>query len=164
MLQVQKFRTLPQWLPKREDEDPRRLYNHKETPRYVRSNMFPLWWSRALCQRMPQGDGDLWQIVECNEKYSSRSVVIFLLVRCRIEACNGMQEIVIIWESIKLASLVLIWILWVVTLWRIFFTIFEDMRNMVYGRLCILKVVVPCEETWPLEKGNDIPWSGFRTK
>ena len=23
---------------------------------------------------------------------------------------------------------------------------------MVYGRLCILKVVVPCEETWPLEK------------
>ena len=23
---------------------------------------------------------------------------------------------------------------------------------MVYGKLCILKVVVPCEETWPLEK------------
>ena len=23
---------------------------------------------------------------------------------------------------------------------------------MVYGRLCILKVVVPYEETWPLEK------------
>ena len=23
---------------------------------------------------------------------------------------------------------------------------------MVYGRLCILRVVVPCEETWPLEK------------
>ena len=24
---------------------------------------------------------------------------------------------------------------------------FEGMRNMVYGRLCILRVVVPCEET-----------------
>ena len=108
---------------------------------------------------------------ETCDKYVSatRKIVVvvwtfLLLVRCRIEACNGMQEIVIIWESIKLASLVLIWILWVVTLWRKILTIFEDMRNMVYGRLCILKVVVPREETWPLEKGNDIPRSGFRTK
>ena len=64
-----------------------------------------------------------------------------------------MQETVIIWESIKLASLVLIWISWVVTLWRKILTIFEDMRNMVYEKkLCISRVVVPYEDTWPLEK------------
>ena len=46
-----------------------------------------------------------------------------------------MQEIVIIGESIKLVSWVLIGFYELLLFEERFLTIFEDMRNMVYGRL-----------------------------
>ena len=42
LFQVQGVMALLQKLPKKEDEDPRRLYNHKKTSKLVRCNMFPL--------------------------------------------------------------------------------------------------------------------------
>ena len=54
-------------------------------------------------------------------------VTILLYWGVELRHITEMQEIVIIWESMKLA---VIWILWVVTLWRKILTIFEDMRNM----------------------------------
>ena len=56
------------------------------------------------------------------------------------------REIVINWEWIKLASLVLIWILWVVTLWRRILAILRIWEIWSMEDLYILRVVVPCNE------------------
>ena len=74
-----------------------------------------------------------------------------------------MQEMVITWESIKLAVLVLLWILWV-TLWGKSWPIPRIWEIWSMEGLCILRVVVPCKNRWPLEKISILHCNGFRTK
>ena len=71
------------------------------------------------------------------------------------------QKIVIIGESIKLASLVKIWVLWVVTLWRRILAILRIWEIWSMEDLCILRVVVPCKNRWPLEKIRILHWVDF---
>ena len=95
------------------------------------------------------------------EKYSSSNWNNSFVLRCWVVACNGNAGDCNNWRINKVSIVSTDWILWVVTLWRKILTIFEDMRNMVYGRLCILRVVVPCKNHWPLEKIRILHWVDF---
>ena len=64
----------------------------------------------------------------------------------------------------KVASLVLIWILWVVTLWRRILAILRIWEIWSMEDLCILRVVVPCKNHWPLEKIRILHWVDFGQK
>ena len=91
----------------------------------------------------------------CNKRNGVVEVRTFSFIsRCWV-------EIVINWQWIKLASLVLIWILWVVTLWRRILAILRIWEIWSMEDLCILRVVVPCKNRWPLEKIRILHWVDF---
>ena len=63
------------------------------------------------------------------------------------------QEIVVIGESIKLSSLVLVWIFMSCYTMKKDFDHFRGYEKYgLWMSLCILRVVVPCEDTLPLER------------
>ena len=87
----------------------------------------------------------------CNKRNGVVEVRTFsFILRCWVETCNGEARDLNHLRMNKVASLVLIWILWVVTLWRRILTILRIREIWSMEDLCILRVVVPC--------------NGFRTK
>ena len=88
---------------------------------------------------------------------NKRNVVVvvgtILLYRCaELRHVMEMQEIVILGESIKLASLELIGFYELLLYEEIGRPFSRTWEIWSMEDLCILRVVVPCEETWPLEK------------
>ena len=98
----------------------------------------------------------------CNKRNGVVEVRTFsFILRCWVETCNGEARDCKHLRMNKVASLVLIWILWVVTLWRRILAILRIWEIWSMEDLCILRVVVPCKNPWPLEKIRILHWVDF---